>query len=222
MRVKIMRILFLFILVMLSACSTNSQLAKNQNNDEDIKALQLVEKSDFDEMYLDVSINNHGYTAIHYKPLDFSELIIDERRLEIRQRPWRLSDSDIQRSQKGWQSVLQDFYKKDRGFVMVSDDAEKSLQVEVLLERFVPTASKDDPAVRGPREKVFSRSVGALHMKTIVRDPVSQKILAVFKDKQEVGDSFRLERNDRINNEREIKHTLRKWVREIDNTLASI
>lgn len=208
----------LFSVALMSGCQSNPE---RTGEVDPISGLQEVKSSAFDKLALESPEKMAKYKAIYVAPLDLSQLEIDTRRLQARDRGWTLSEKE-KAKMAGYfaDSVISSF--QDSPLPLARTPGEHVLTAEISLVKFIPSAPKDDLKSRTTRTEVFTYNVGELEMTGLIRDSVTGAVVGSIEDTQEVGDTVYLEKNDRINNTRKLKNTFNKWGRGLVEAVSML
>ena len=221
-REVIMRILLLVLCLASVACSTKPIVTSNDASAAGYPQLVVVEDVPFDGFYVISANVFSNYEAIYFEPLNVDNVVIDESRLNARDKPWKLTDSDKVRLREYFDERVRQVFGESEIFTLQTESAGQQLRVAVELLEFTPAAAKDDFKSRDPGVKIYTRSVGDLIMRATITDAGTGDLLAVVEDKRRVGDSSRLERNDRVRNTRQVKRTFSTWLSRLQTMMMQL
>ncbi len=216
-----MKTLFLTTLALLmAACShqaSNSQLTDAPNA---AQGLHAVNNTRFDAFFVAPDTSLADYRSLRFMPLDANELEIDTNRLEFVDRnKWKLTQKDIEKMTKTFGDRVSRTYKNNKALSLAEHSGPGVADITFKFKRFSPNAPKDDLVGRPARQKVFTRGVGLLEISATITDSQSGKVIAYLEDKEEVGERFYLERNNRVENMRKLRLEIDGWLRKLNQSL---
>ena len=212
----------LLLLPLLFACSPQPQMESMISDSGESKGLHKVSKTSFKEFYASADTDFGEYTQLHFLPLNLDDLSIDTRRLDISDRDWTFTEKDAENVQGYFQDRVEAAFQKNDRFALADEAGPGVLTVAFDFLEFSPTAPRDDAANRPGRQTIFTRGIGGLKIKAKITDSQTNEILAYLEDYQEVGESTRPERNDRVNNIRNLRLEIASWLTKLKNTLAAL
>ncbi|TVZ41075.1 uncharacterized protein DUF3313 [Alteromonadaceae bacterium 2753L.S.0a.02] len=204
-------------LAVLSACSNKPSISGNVEN-----GMQRVKHAGFGEFYIKSGIELNKYSAISYAPLKMENLKIDQKRVNVEDRNWDLTQEDIASVSQIFAERVVGFYQSSRNFKLLSEPAPNALTVSFELLEFVPTASKDSSVSRTERSSIFTKGIGRLHATAKISDAVTGELLATLEDDRDVGNLQKLEENKRVRNERKLRLHFDAWLSRLDEALAGL
>lgn len=183
--------------------------------------LPNIEGTTFDKFSLESPEKLAKYRAIYIAPLDLGQLEIDTRRLEPGERDWTLSSTEKAKISGYFaDSIMSSF--RDSALPLARTPGQDVLVAEIALTKFTPTAPKDDLRSRVSRTEIFTFNVGDLEMTGRLKDSISGATVGYIADTEEVGDTLQLQKNDRVNNTRKLKHTFNEWARGLADALETL
>lgn len=212
----------IFLGALLSACSSSPVVEPLVSELEPSRGMNIVSKTRFDEFYFKKSTDLSEYHSLWFSPLDFENLVIDESRLNFRDKGWQFDDQDIERIQRIYNKQVMYELERNEVFKLADGPGEGVLAVRFELIEFAPNAAKDDSINRGVRDKIYTRGFGALEVVARISDSQSGLPIALANDREEVQSLDELERNDRFNNTRLLKLELRSWISSLTSTFEAL
>ncbi len=210
--------------ITLIACSVQPSVQPLVSEAPESSGLNQVKQTGFDSFFINSNAKGLGYHSIMFDELQLEELVIDDARLDIRDRDWSLTDKDKERWQAMFQKRVSLAFSKPNSLSLTESPAEGVLKAQFELVNFTPSASKDEPASRINSNKIYTRSVGKLDIRVIISDSITGKRMAYIEDSREVGDNSYpiLERNNRINNDRKMRLELSSWLNLLKTALVDL
>lgn len=216
-----MFVIAMFLTSTLIGCAATPEISDVVDNRDKTRGFVQVNKTGFDAFWVSGEDALQGYGSVYFAPVKLEEVEIDNSRLSLYDKEWVLTDQDKSITVDYFAKAAANVFTKSSDFTWVAEPEADSLQVEFKILNFTPTASRDADRT-GVREKVYSRSVGRMSLTAEVTDANTGKLIAVFDDVEEIGDTHRLERNDRINNLRQLRLSISKWHSDLEKTLSAI
>ena len=207
------RLIVICIFFFLSACSQTSIVSQNQISSEKLSEAFAVKHTGFEATEIKHPKIFENNSDLKFNTLNFSDVTIDTVRLDIGERDWEFTEKERA-------SLIK--YFEDQSSNIFATNTKPKFIAELKILSFAPNANKDNGTNRGTRDRVFTRSVGTMSMEISIRDATSGELVAYIRDKDEVGDQPRLQLNDRINNLRHYKLTLKKWLKDLHDVVEDL
>ncbi len=160
-------------------------------------------------------------SKIHFNELDLNQLEIDDTRLDFGE-SWELSEKDINSMKRSFSQQTERTFKEEPGVSLAPTASEADLLAEFTLTKFVPNVPNDKVSIRGPRDKILTRSVGKLYMTAEIKHAETGELLAVIEDAEEVGDSMHLQLHNRANTSREFRLTYSRWLNDLKAVMTEL
>lgn len=217
-----MKVFSILIVLFIVGCSQTPSLVNNDVQEVDSTPLYGVAGVPFDEFYISGPNTIAKYDAVVFDTLSLDNLVIDQRRLDHRDRDWAFKDKEKERLKAYFAKKVGTVFNKSEGLRLANEPGQGVLNVMFELVEFAPNAPKDDAKSRPIRQKILTRSVGDLSVKAKIVDSLTGEVVAVLADEEEVGDTTFLEVNDRVNNTRHLRNTMESWIRGLKDTLESL
>lgn len=205
-------------LAILMGCQSTPKIAEQPDPHS---AQYRVSNTAFDRFSLAAPAELSQYKAIYFEPLDVTRLEIDTRRLDLGNRSWPLTDEDKSKMAEYFADSVASAFKNS-ALPLASGPGEHVLTASVALEKFTPTAAKDDFRNRMPSTEIFTYNVGDLKMTGTLKDSTSGTVLGSIEDTQSVGDTLYLEKNNRTSNTWKLKRTFNQWTDELVTALNAL
>ncbi len=215
-------ILIALALITLAACSTKPVVEPLTSQAPDSKGLNVVSGTPFDNFYVREDASLEDYDALMFAPLELDELEINDRRLDIRDRDWTLTEKEKTRIIEDFAERAQRATESAGQFRVAEQPGPGVLLVSFEFVEFSPSASKDDGVNRGVRDDVFTRGIGGLKLNAKITDAQTGLLIAYLDDNREVGERIDLERNDRVNNTRYLRLEITSWINKLQDTLVGL
>ena len=207
----------------LIACTSVAPVVEDQPLDEGVfKGMYQVDKTPFKLFYLNKGEDLTRFTAVQFKPLDLSHLEIDQRRLEMRDKKWEITEEDKQAIQAIFQQQVERAFPAEGAVKLVEQDGKNVLNVAFEFMKFAPTASQDRDGKRGMNDKVYTHSVGGMAINAKLYDSESGELVAYLADAREVGEKVNMQVNDRPNNIRNLKSEISSWLDKLKVTMGAL
>ncbi|WP_370980050.1 DUF3313 family protein [Agaribacterium sp. ZY112] len=216
-------IVFSASLIIVSACSTPEPIVSDSPISEGPYAgMTKVDKSQFEMFYLRDGEDLTRFKAVKFDPLELDNLEINQGRLEMRDKKWDVTEEDKANLQKRFADRVASNFPSD-GPIPLTDKAGKNvLSVSFEFTKFIPTASPDTGNNRAMRGSVWTYSVGGLFMNAKLYDSETGELVAYLADAREIGDRQQLQRNDSVNNSRNINLEINSWLNKLKSTMSSL
>lgn len=171
-----------------------------------------------DSIYLKPGINFKEYKQLDIAVLDTSNVVVREpSSSDSFDEPWILTDNDkAYLQEKFLQSFNKELIETDR--FKASGDGKKLLIKTTLLE-LAPTATKDDTKSRQNISKIYTEGAGTITMKTEIYDAQTNTLVGIISDEAKLGNHW--DRNDRVNNRRQLSLAFTRCAKSLGDLLSA-
>lgn len=216
-----MSIFISLVAVLLSACtitppmpSTRTQAIIEQN-----PVLVADHDTRFEYAFFADKERLQRFKKISFLPLELDQTQFDERRLQPRERGWSFTEQEQQHYIEHYLKSAARIFNDGSALSFTDQPDETTVFARMQILSFSPNAPKDTPRSRPNKSEYLTYGTGTLTMAIQLHDAETKDVLAVFEDTQELGDLFRLELNDRFNNNRNFRLELDRWLNKLERTL---
>ncbi len=217
-----MKIFSIFFVLFLFGCSQTPRVLNSETQEVDSKPLLAVAGVPFDEFYIEAPDTFAKYDSVIFETLSLENLVIDQRRLDRRDRKWAFKEKEKARLKEYFAKKVGSVFNNSDGLRLASEPGQGVLVVAFEFIEFTPNAPKDGLSSRAERHKILTRSVGDLSVKAKLMDSITGELVATLADEEEVGDTGFFEVSSRANNNRHLKNTMESWVRSLKSALESL
>jgi hypothetical protein len=214
-------ILIAALAVSLSACGILKPHEKTTQSQAQEAGLVAVHKPHFDASYALPNANFGQYKKIILSDLDLSTTkIIKPNSSRAFDEPWELNNDDRNYYQSKYVDSAKKYLFDDGKYLAaVTPDADTLLLKTKIIE-IAPLASKDDFKGRPNLMDVYSEGFGRMTIAFELYDSVSNKLVAVTSDEHDLGNMW--EKNNRVQNNIQIKLAFDFWMRSLKEELEHI
>jgi len=207
-------------LMSLAVCS--SALEKQHDKEIAAEAVPLgftKTKSRFlDSVYLKPGVNFSEYPQLKFAELDTTNVTIHEPSGPNEfDEPWILTDKDkVYLQQKYLESFNKELIKTKK--FTAADGSGKALLIKTTLQELAPSAVKDDTRSRPTISNIYTEGAGTMTMKMEIYDAQTNALIGLIADETDLGN--RWERNDRMNNKRQLSLGFARWADSLGEALG--
>jgi len=218
---KFVSLVAISLFLSLSACSWVKPHEKLAQDEAQKVGLTAIKKPHFDASFASPAVNFSQYKKAILQDLDLSSVkVIYPTNLNHMDGPWVLNDSDKQY----YQEKYRDSAKKklfDSGLYLQSSTAAvDTLIVKAKITEIAPLGSKDDMYGRPVQMDVYTRGFGRMTIVFEVYDSLTNKLVAITTDEHDLGQMW--EKNDRVQNNVQIKLAFEFWLQNMKDELSSL
>lgn len=201
----------------LSGCATNPALIEKHAEVAAENQMILKEQSDF-EIVLERPFDRSGEVQnVYVEPLKLDQVEVQPlyRPKSIAQDNWELTDHDQQQMQRHFEDALKRHFTPDNGLNLVTSPEQADLVVKADVTELFPSAPKDDNKSRDIGMEYFSEGFGEA---TILISVYQQdQLVFLIEDRRQAGMVW--ERNERLNNTKNIRILFRGWANDLADQL---
>lgn len=209
-----------YLVISLSACSFIKPHERAAQSQAQQAGLVAVNKPHFDSSFILPNANIGQYKKIILSDLDLSSTkIIKPTSSRSFDEPWELNDDD----RKYYQAKYLESAKRlllDGAYSLSDTPAADTLVLKTKITEIAPLASKDDFKSRPNLMDVYSKGFGRMTITFELYDSVSNKLVALSCDEHELGQLWG--KNNRVQNNFQIKLAFDFWVRNLKDELQQI
>lgn len=203
----------------LSACGLVKPHEKAVQSQAQLAGLVAIHKPQFDAAFVLPHTNLGQYKRIIVSDLDLSSVkIIKPSTSRVFDEPWELNDGDKQYYQKKYTESVQKYLFEGGKFSASSVPASDTLVLKTKITEIAPLASKDDAKGRPNLMDVYSEGFGRMTIVFELYDSVSNKLVVLASDEHDLGTIW--EKNDRVQNNIQVKLAFDFWLRNLQEELA--
>lgn len=212
-------LLIVLMVLALTGCATNSPYEQKAKTVAEKEGLQAINAKRLDSVFVSSSAVVSKYNNLMLKPLDFSEVkIINPTVNSGYQTPWELKDEDKAYYQSRFEESSKE-YLIDKGAYKLADVPGSTLELTVKVLEIAPLGSKDDLKGRPTMMNVYTRGFGRMTVEMQLRDSVTKALVFTAVDERELGTLW--ERNDRVQNNIQIRLAFEYWLQSLRDELNS-
>jgi len=205
----------------LSACGYLHPHEKKALDQAQGAGLVAVKKPHFDASYVLPNTNFGQYKKIILSNLDLSSTkVIKPSSVRPFEAPWELTDEDRAYYQRKYTDAAQKYVLDNGGYSAATVPAADTLLLKGKITEIAPLASKDDFNSRPNLMDVYSRGFGRMTIALELYDSVSNKLVATATDEHELGRIW--EKNNRVQNNFQIKSAFDFWMRNLKDELDAL
>ncbi|GGY66322.1 hypothetical protein GCM10011613_07810 [Cellvibrio zantedeschiae] len=214
-------ILLAILVVSLSACGYLKSHEKATQSEALQAGLVAVPKPHFDASYAAPNTSFGKYKKIILSDLDLSKTkIFKPSSTRSFDEPWELNDEDKKYYQKKYESSAQRYLFDDGAYSVATQPAADTLLLKAKIVDISPLASKDDSKGRPNLMDVYSEGFGRMTIAFELYDSVSNKLVVTTSDEHDLGTIW--EKNNRVQNNFQIKLAFDFWMRSLKEELESL
>ncbi len=205
----------------LSACGYLKPHEKATQNLSLQAGLVAVHKPHFDASYVLPNANLGQYKKIILSDLDLSATkILKPATSRPFDEPWELNNDDKKYYQEKYAKAAQKYLFEDGGYASASTPAADTLMLKTKITDIAPLASKDDLKGRPNLMVVYSEGFGRMTIAFELYDSVSNKLVLATSDEHDLGTFW--ERNNRVQNNYQIKLAFDFWLKNLKDELQQV
>jgi hypothetical protein len=183
--------------------------------------LVAIHKPQFDVSFTLPQTNFSQYTKIIVSDLDLSSVkIIKPNTSRAFEEPWELNKDDNQYYQKKYSESAKNFLFEGGKFSAATASASDTLLLKTKITEIAPLASKDDFKGRPNLMDVYSEGFGRMTIVFELYDSTSNKLVAISSDEHDLGNIW--EKNNRVQNNIQIKLAFDYWLRNLNEELVGL
>jgi len=173
----------------------------------------------FDSVYLKPGVNFSEYQQLQFAELDTTNVVVREPSSPNDfDEPWILTDKDkIYLQQKYLETFTKELIKSDR--YKAAGGSAKTLLIKTTLQELAPSAVKDDLRSRPTISKIYTEGAGTMTAKIEIYDAQTNALVGLIADETDLGNHW--ERNDRMNNKRQLNLAFARWADSLGDALES-
>jgi hypothetical protein len=204
----------------LSACSFVKPHEKTTQALAQQTGLVEVHKSQFDASFILPGTNFGQYKKIILSDLDLtSTKIIKPSSPRAFEEAWELDKDDRKYYQEKYTESASRFLF-DSAYSLSDKPAADTLVLKTKITEIAPLASKDDFKSRPNLIDVYSQGFGRMTITFELYDSVSNKLVAIDSDEHDLGQIW--EKNNRAQNNMQIKLAFDYWLRNLKRELETV
>jgi len=216
---------FRFVIVLLAlclnACNVHRVHEKTAQSRAEQAGLVQVNKSQFDAAFLLPGANLNQYKKIILSNVDFSDVkIIKPSSSHAFQQTWELTNEDKQYYQEKFAAAAKNFLFDADDYSRATESASGTLVLKARITDIAPLASKDDFKSRPNLIDVYSEGFGRMTIVFELYDSVSNKLIFMSSDEHDLGNTW--EKNDRLQNNVQVRLAFDYWLRSLSQELNAI
>ena len=216
---------FLLVVVVLIVCLCSCNIHKVHEKTARIQAehagLIAIAKPEFDTSFVLPGATLSQYKKIILNDLDFSSVkIIKPSSSHHFQESWELTEEDKQFYQKRFSESAKNYVFDKGELSAATEPANDTLLLKTKITEIAPLASKDDFKSRPTLIDVYSEGFGRMTIVFELYDSTSNKLIALSSDEHDLGKMW--ERNDRAQNNMQVRLAFDYWLKNLNDELASL
>jgi len=214
------QLLIAVVAMLLSACTTkpHEKLAQDQARQQ---GLNPVSHAHFDASFIAPSVQLSHYKKIKVENLDMSNAkILSPRMQHGFDDPWVLNDKDRAYYQDKYASAVKANLVETGLYQLTTDTGADTLVLKGRVIEIAPLASKDDLQGRPTLMDVYSRGFGRMTVAFELYDSQTNKLVYSATDEHDLGNLW--EKNDRVQNNMQIRLAFEHWLSNLRTELQAI
>ena len=218
-----MKILLIVTVIAISLCGCNIHKAheKTAHSQAEQAGLIAIAKPEFDTSFVLPGATLSQYKKIILNDLDFSSVkIIKPSSSHHFQESWELTEEDKQFYQKRFSESAKNYVFDKGELSAATEPANDTLLLKTRITEIAPLASKDDFKSRPTLIDVYSEGFGRMTIVFELYDSTSNKLIALSSDEHDLGKMW--ERNDRAQNNMQVRLAFDYWLKNLNDELASL
>ena len=205
----------------LSGCHIVKPHEKIAQTQAQAAGLVAIHKPQFGTSFILPQTNFSQYTKIIVSDLDLSTVKIIKPNTSLAfEQPWELNKDDNEYYQKKYAESAKNFLFEDGKFSAATTPASDTLLLKTKITEIAPLASKDDFKSRPNLMDVYSEGFGRMTIVFELYDSTSNKLVAISSDEHDLGNIW--EKNNRVQNNVQIKLAFDYWLRNLNQELVGL
>ncbi|RYY76344.1 MAG: DUF3313 family protein [Gammaproteobacteria bacterium] len=211
---------FVLFIFLLSGCNIHKIHEKTAQDQAEKEGLVAISKPEFDASFILPGASLGQYKKIILNDLDFSRVkIIKPSSSHSFQELWELTEKDKEFYQKKFTDSAKNYLFEKGDFSAAISPASDTLVLKTKITEIAPLASKDDFKSRPNLMDVYSEGFGRMTIVFELYDSVSNKLIVLSSDEHDLGRIW--ERNDRAQNNMQLKLAFDYWLKNLNDELRS-
>lgn len=209
-------------LIILSLAVGSSALEKKHDKALAAEAVPLgfakTKNRFLDSVYLKPGVNFSDYQQLQFAELDTTNITVREPSSPNDfDEPWILTDKDkVYLQEKYLESFNKELIKTDR--FKAAGGSGKTLLIKTTLQELAPSAVKDDSRSRPTIMNIYTEGAGTMTMRMEIYDAQTNTLVGLVADESDLGN--RWEKNDRMNNKRQLSLGFARWADSLGDALG--
>lgn len=213
------KLLIVLLGLSLSACSTLQPHEKAANTQAKQAGLVDIKQSNFDVFFTLPNAKFTQYKKVILNDLDMSNVKITRSSTSsVHETPWELNKDDKAFYQQKYREAAEEYLVSKGVLTVANTPASDTLVLKMKIVEIAPLGSKDDFKGRPQKVDVYTRGFGRMIAVYELYDSVSNQLLAMASDEQELG--FMWEKNDRVQTNMRINLAFERWFKKLGDEVT--